>query len=137
MGKVSEGEMKDEQKQHCEFPGCPAQARLTELIPDPNALPRMVKAGDEFPKRTHLKAWVCEMNPKRHVQVIGWGFRLLKDCTVPGCDGVMIHTDKARITAPDDLRKLPSKPYARLIEQAGFLCMKDKSHVELEPVEVA
>lgn len=28
-----------------------------------------------------------------------------KDCIVAGCDGVMIHTDRARYSAPDDLRR--------------------------------
>jgi hypothetical protein len=122
----------DREKQDCPFPGCPAKAVLTEMIPDPNGLPRMVEKGDEFPRRARLRAWVCEMNPKRHVEVLGWGPRRVKDCTAPGCDGVMIHTERASFTAPDDLRKLPGKPYARLSQHAGYLCMTDESHVELD-----
>ncbi len=120
-------------QQDCAFPGCPAQAVLRETIPDPNALPRAVGPGDEFPHRPRLTAWICEMNPKRHVEVLGWGFRPIKDCTILGCDGVMIHTDKARHTAPDDLRKLPGKPYAKLSHHAGYLCMKNESHIEIGP----
>lgn len=127
--------MNSKDKQRCEFPGCPAQAALRELIPDPNALPRMVKAGDDFPKRARLRAWVCEMNPKQHIQVIGWGFRPTKDCIVAGCDGVMIHTDRARYSAPEDLRRPLGGQWAKLGQHPGFLCMKDEMHVELDVVE--
>jgi hypothetical protein len=122
-------------KQRCNYPGCSAQAVLKEMIPDPLGLPRMVSAGSQFPQPQRLRAWVCEMNPKRHVEVVGWGFRPTKACSVPGCDGVMIHSDKARVTAPDDIRKLPGKPYSRVFQHAGYLCMKNESHVELETVE--
>ena len=122
-------------KHRCEFPGCPAQADLSELIPDPDAVPRMVSPGDEFPKRPKLRAWVCEMNPKRHIQVIGWGFRPTKDCIVAGCDGVMIHTHGARYSAPEDLRRALGGQWAKLGQHSGFLCMKDETHAELDVLE--
>jgi len=90
--------MKDE-KRRCKFPGCPAEAVLKELITDPNARPERVEAGEEIPQRLRLRAWVCQLNPRRHIEVVGWGRRPMKECSVQGCDGVMIHTARARLIA--------------------------------------
>jgi hypothetical protein len=105
---------------------------LQDFIPDPNALPKMVEPGGEFPSRPRLRGWVCEMNPRRHVEVIGWQLRPVKDCSVPGCDGVMIHTSRARYNSPATTPRLPSKTYQRVGAIAGFLCMKNEGHVELD-----
>jgi hypothetical protein len=127
--------MNPKDRRPCEFPGCAAHAVLRELIPDPNSLPRMVNPGDEYPQPARLRAWVCEMNPKRHIQVIGWGFRPTKDCIVAGCDGVMIHTDRARYSAPEDLRRPLRGQWAKLEQHAGFLCMKNETQVELDVLD--
>lgn len=121
-----------DEKQRCKYPGCRAEAVLRELIPDPNARPVRVQAGEEIPRRSRLRAWVCQMNPKRHIEVIGWGFRPTKDCSVAGCDGVMIHTARARFSAPEGSEVPVRKTYPRLEQHGGFLCMTDESHVELD-----
>ena len=72
------------------------------------------------------------MNPKRHIEIIGWGFRPTKDCSVLGCDGVMIHTERARFRAPDGSELPVQKNVCEVEQRSGFLCMKDESHVELD-----
>ena len=70
------------------------------------------------------------MNPRRHLEVPTWGTRPVKDCSVQGCSGVMVHSDKGRIHVPDDLRKLPGQPYPTLRFDAGWVCMENESHFE-------
>jgi hypothetical protein len=93
-------------------------------------IPREVPAGAPFRDADRLEVWICEMNPKRHVEVRTWGLRPVKDCSVDGCNGVMVHSDKARMTAPDDISKQPGKPYALVKYEAGWVCLDNRGHFE-------
>jgi hypothetical protein len=97
-----------------------------------SSAPQAVAAGAPLPTTDRLHVWFCEMNPRRHVEVRTWGPRPVKDCSVLGCAGVMVHADRGRIHAPEDLRKLPGRLYAKLKYEAGWVCLENESHFEAE-----
>lgn len=73
--------------------------------------------------RRHLSVWICDFNPRQHVEVFTWGPRPMKDCTAEGCSGVMVHAEKGRKITPDGA---PWKMGAseRLQYEAGWICIE-------------
>ena len=118
-------------RRRCSFVPCKGEMELKRKHFAPGAvIPERVEPGEAFPDKTRRRAWQCSLEPKRHVEVEGWGIRPVKDCTVKGCGGVMVHSDKARTSAPDSIRRQPTRDYARAIYEAGYICLEDAEHFE-------
>lgn len=117
-------------KQACTYQGCAAQMVLKECRMAGSSLPQEVTAGAPFPASDRLEVWFCQMNPRRHVEVRTWGTRPIKDCSVAGCKGVMVHSLKGRIKVPEDPQKVPGQRYPMLKFEAGWVCMENESHFE-------
>lgn len=95
-----------------------------------SSAPKRASAGAPFPTTDRLEVWFCEMNPRRHVEVRTWGLRPVKDCSVAGCKGVMIHSDKGRLNLPLIGEKPAGAPYNMMRFEPGWVCMEDESHFE-------
>ena len=114
-------------KRQCSYPGCPARQVLREKHSPEVPMPARVEAGTRYPPTQKLHVWMCEMNAL-HVEVRTWGMRPTKKC--PICGGTMVHSDKWKMHAPDDIRKKPGQPYARITEIPGFVCLENPDHFE-------
>ena len=75
-----------------------------------------------------LSAWHCTIEPKRHVEVSNLGIRPLKDCTVPGCGGVMIHW--GRVRAVSSLNGGRRKEAPKIVYRSGYVCVDDAEHFQ-------
>jgi hypothetical protein len=115
-------------KRQCSHPGCTANQVLRERHSPEVPMPGRIDAGSPYPPTTQkLHVWMCEMNPL-HVEVWTWGMRPTKKC--PTCGGTMVHSDKWKMHAPDDIRKKLGQPYARITEIPGFVCLENHGHFE-------
>jgi hypothetical protein len=117
-------------KQRCTTVGCRGEMVLRERRPAASSIPHQIGSGQPFPTTDRLRIWMCELDPK-HVEVVGWGMRPIKDCSVAGCKGVMVHTTKGRSRLEGDVRReRPGQPYAMLQWEPGWLCLENEKHFE-------
>lgn len=115
-------------KRKCEWPGCPAEMTLKAKRPAiGRSYPQQVEHGTAIPETKRLLAWICGLNPRRHVLVEGWGMRPTRDCTEKDCGGVMVHADKGRAIVPEDLTRYGGV-YPRLGWEPGFVCLENETH---------
>ena len=118
-------------RRQCSFLGCRGEMVLKPKHRLVGAtMPSAVKSGDAFPETPRLSAWVCTLQPRRHIEVEGLGIRPLKDCRVEGCDGVMVHMDKARTLTPASGARQPTRAWPTIAYQSGFVCLEDGEHFE-------
>jgi hypothetical protein len=118
-------------KRPCNYPGCRATMVLRRKSGDPGAtIPGRVEPGMIYPRAQRLDVWVCEFNPREHVEVRTWGARPVKPCAFKDCKGPMVHSDKGRMLVPENIEKEPGRPYATIQYQAGWVCLEDAEHFE-------
>lgn len=109
-------------KRQCTAPRCPGKQ---VLIAKPTPTPKKADAGEPFlVGRRHLSVWICDFNPRRHVEVFTWGPRPTKDCTAEGCSGVMVHADKGREITPEGAPRKMGGSFERLRYEAGWICIE-------------
>ncbi len=117
-------------KQRCTTIGCRGEMILRERRPAASSIPQQIGSGQPFPTTGRLKVWMCDTNPL-HVEVLGWGMRPVKVCSVKGCNGAMVHTTKGRSKIEGEmLRDRPGQSYAMLEWEPGWVCLENETHFE-------
>ncbi len=81
-------------------------------------------------KAQWLSAWHCTVEPQRHVEVGKLGVRPLKNCTVKGCAGMMVHWGRVRTVTPEnpERQRLSSKP--QVVYRSGYVCIENAEHFD-------
>src|SRR4051794_37682152 len=105
-------------KRQCTVARCPG---TQVLMAKPTPTPKKVDAAEPFVVgRRHLNVWICDFNPRRHIEVFNWGPRPTKDCAIEGCGGVMVHADKGREIMPKGAPRTMGGSYETLLYEAGW-----------------
>src|SRR5712692_7766769 len=71
-------------RQRCTQIGCRGAMVLRTCRPAA-AIPQQIGSGQPFPTTGLLQVWMCELDPK-HVEVLGWETRPVKECSIAGCN---------------------------------------------------
>jgi hypothetical protein len=112
-------------RRRCKWPRCEGDQVLTEK---PTRLKiQQLEAAETFPQTSRrLNVWICTVDPRKHVEVHGWGLQQTQDCVFEGCRGVMAHYFAARECLPDGSEQPVRKGnYGRIESQSGWLCIED------------
>jgi hypothetical protein len=118
-----------EDRRPCSFHRCHGEMTLKKhhAVGPP---PRRMEPGQKTREPQWLRAWECTSDPRRHVEVVNWGVRPLKTCTVKGCTGVMVHWGRVRALTPDNLRRRNGNAAFKIVYLSGYVCIEDAEHFD-------
>jgi hypothetical protein len=119
-----------EGRRPCSFRQCHGEMLLKKHQPAGPPPARKRDADTKPHEAQWLRAWECTSDPRRHVEVVNWGVRPLKACTVKGCKGIMVHWGRVRALAPDNLRRRNGQTAFKIVYRSGYVCIEDAEHFD-------
>jgi hypothetical protein len=122
----------NEDRRPCSFRQCHGEMMLKKHQPG-GAPPARRPDAKKTREPQWLRAWECTSDPRRHVEVVNWGVRPLKACTVKGCKGVMVHWGRVRALAPDNIRRRNGNAAFKIVYLSGYVCIEDAEHFDPDP----